>query len=391
MDDKKTKRHSKFGIVFRWSIALFLLTTWVYGFNLGTILISVVVFFILPIKQVDFLWDKLKKRRGVSVAILTIILLAGFANLPEKSMNDEMKESNISTEEKRNKEEETVVLDEKCQDIKGDEIDQEIRKADFDVSYIPEYENEPYIIVNENEPFFTDDDLTTTSFEKYSDLDEFGRCGVCFVNVEPDIMPTEERGEIGQIKPTGWHTVKYENLINELYLYNRCHLIAYQLSGENANEKNLITGTRYMNVEGMLPFEKKVAEYVQRTGNHVLYRVTPVFENENMLASGVLMEAKSVEDDGEGVSFCVYCYNVQPGININYKDGESEAIIEEPEEHEETEEIKETYVLNNSSKKFHKPECSSVKTIKDSNRSEVEISREDLINSGYDPCKRCNP
>ncbi|MFW5677542.1 MAG: DNA/RNA non-specific endonuclease [Acetivibrio ethanolgignens] len=388
MDDKKTKRHSKFGIVFRWSIALFLLMTWVYGFNLGTILISVVVFFILPIKQVDFLWDKLKKRRGVSVAILTIILLAGFANLPEKSMNDEMKESNISTEEKRNKEEETVVLDEKCQDIKGDEIDQEIRKADFDVSYIPEYENEPYVIVNENEPFFTDDDLTTTSFEKYSDLDEFGRCGVCFVNVEPDIMPTEERGEIGQIKPTGWHTVKYENLINELYLYNRCHLIAYQLSGENANEKNLITGTRYMNVEGMLPFEKKVAEYVQRTGNHVLYRVTPVFENENMLASGVLMEAKSVEDDGEGVSFCVYCYNVQPGININYKDGESEAIIEEPEEPEE---IKETYVLNNSSKKFHKPECSSVKTIKDSNRSEVEISREDLINSGYDPCKRCNP
>ncbi|MFW5669476.1 MAG: DNA/RNA non-specific endonuclease, partial [Acetivibrio ethanolgignens] len=270
----------------------------------------------------------------------------------------------------------------------GDEIDQEIRKADFDVSYIPEYENEPYVIVNENEPFFTDDDLTTTSFEKYSDLDEFGRCGVCFVNVEPDIMPTEERGEIGQIKPTGWHTVKYENLINELYLYNRCHLIAYQLSGENANEKNLITGTRYMNVEGMLPFEKKVAEYVQRTGNHVLYRVTPVFENENMLASGVLMEAKSVEDDGEGVSFCVYCYNVQPGININYKDGESEAIIEEPEEPEE---IKETYVLNNSSKKFHKPECSSVKTIKYSNRSDVEISREDLINSGYDPCKRCNP
>lgn len=187
---------------------------------------------------------------------------------------------------------------------------------------IPAYDGRAYVAVNNNEPFFTDSDMTTTAFENYSDLDSLGRCGVAYANICKDIMPTEERGKIGMIKPSGWHTVKYD-VIKDRYLYNRCHLIGYQLAGENANPKNLITGTRYLNVEGMLPFENLVADYVNNTGNHVLYRVTPMFSGSNLVANGVLIEAKSVEDNGGGILFNVYCYNVQPGVGINYENGDS--------------------------------------------------------------------
>lgn len=187
---------------------------------------------------------------------------------------------------------------------------------------IPAYDGKAYVAVNNNEPFFTDSDMTTTAFENYSDLDSLGRCGVAYANICKDIMPTEERGKIGMIKPSGWHTVKYD-VIKDRYLYNRCHLIGYQLAGENANPKNLITGTRYLNVEGMLPFENLVADYVNNTGNHVLYRVTPMFSGSNLVAIGVLIEAKSVEDNGGGILFNVYCYNVQPGVGINYENGDS--------------------------------------------------------------------
>lgn len=187
---------------------------------------------------------------------------------------------------------------------------------------IPAYSGKPYVEINGNNPSFASSDFTTASFEKYSDLDSLGRCGVAYANVGKDIMPTEERGSIGSVKPTGWHTVKYDN-VDGKYLYNRCHLIGYQLTAENANEKNLITGTRYLNVEGMLPFENMVADYVKETGNHVLYRVTPIFEGNNLVASGVHVEAKSVEDNGEGICFNVYCYNVQPGVTIDYATGES--------------------------------------------------------------------
>lgn len=193
----------------------------------------------------------------------------------------------------------------------------------FDLSNIPEYTGNPYVEVNQNVPYFTENELSKTSYEYYSELDSLGRCGACVASVGKDIMPTEERGEIGAIKPTGWHTVKYMGLIDGNYLYNRCHLIGYQLTGENANTRNLITGTRYMNVEGMTPFENMVADYVNETGNHVLYRVTPIFDGNNLLATGVLMEGKSVEDNGTGILFNVYCYNVQPGIVINYANGES--------------------------------------------------------------------
>lgn len=188
---------------------------------------------------------------------------------------------------------------------------------------IPEYSGAPYVEINGNTPYFTKEDYTLDSFETYSDLDMLGRCGTAYANVSRDLMPTDKRGEIGHIKPTGWEQEKYEGIIdsNPPYLYNRCHLIAYCLTAENDNEKNLITGTRYMNVEGMLPFEEKVARYLDKYDNHVLYRVTPIFEGNNLLASGVLMEAYSVEDFGAGVSFCVYVYNVQPGIEINYSSG----------------------------------------------------------------------
>ncbi|MDE7171935.1 MAG: DNA/RNA non-specific endonuclease [Oscillospiraceae bacterium] len=187
---------------------------------------------------------------------------------------------------------------------------------------IPEYSGEPYVILQDNQPDFDLEDLTLEPFETYSELDSLGRCGVAYANICLEIMPTEPRGDIGQVKPSGWQTVKYD-CVDGKYLYNRCHLIGYQLAGENANKQNLITGTRYMNVVGMLPFENMVDDYVEETENHVLYRVTPVFDGDNLVASGVQMEAFSVEDEGEGVCFNVFVYNVQPGIVINYATGES--------------------------------------------------------------------
>lgn len=197
-----------------------------------------------------------------------------------------------------------------------------IISAATDLEDVPQYDDQPYVTVNNNIPEFDQSDYKTDPFETYSELDELGRCGVAFANICIDIMPTEERGEIGMVKPSGWHTVKYD-VVDGKYLYNRCHLIGYQLAGENANPKNLITGTRYLNVEGMLPFENEVADYVKESNNHVLYRVTPIFKGNDLVASGVQMEAYSVEDNGKGICFNVYCYNVQPGVEIDYTSGES--------------------------------------------------------------------
>jgi DNA-entry nuclease len=257
----------------------------------------------------------------------------------------------------------------------------------FFLEDMPEYAGEPYVVVNDNVPYFTEDDLTTESFEYYDELDAFNRCGVTIACVGQDLMPTEERGSIGQVKPTGWQTVKYEN-VDGKYLYNRCHLIGFQLTGENANERNLITGTRAMNVDGMLPFENMVADYVKETENHVLYRVTPIFVEEEMVARGVLMEAVSVEDKGEGVEFCVYVYNNQPGILIDYATGES-TLAPEEEETQNGEEL--TYILNTCSQKFHFADCGGVDTIKEENRSVFTGSRADVVAAGYEPCGRCKP
>lgn len=192
----------------------------------------------------------------------------------------------------------------------------------YSIENIPEYTDKEYIIINNNEPYFTEEDYTLKSFEKYSDLDLLGRCGVAYANVGIDTMPTTERGSIGMIKPTGWHTIKYD-IVNGKYLYNRCHLIGYQLTGENDNEKNLITCTRQMNIGAMLEYENEVADYVKKTNNHVLYRVTPVFKDSNLLATGVEIEAYSVEDSGKGIKFNVFIYNVQEGIEIDYTTGDS--------------------------------------------------------------------
>ena len=256
----------------------------------------------------------------------------------------------------------------------------------FSIDEISLYSGQPYIEINNNIPYFSENDLIIESFVYYSDLDVLGRCGVAYASIGIDIMPTEERGEIGQIRPSGWHTVKYNDIIDGNYLYNRCHLIGYQLAGENANEKNLITGTRYLNVQGMLPFENMVTDYVKETGNHVLYRVTPVFEGDNLLASGVLMEAESVEDKGNGILFCVYVYNVQPGIIIDYASGES-CLDEDIQLTQQGT----TYILNTNTKKFHYPSCSSVDEMKEKNKQVFTRNREDVIIQGYVPCKRCNP
>ena len=287
----------------------------------------------------------------------------------------------------------------------------------FSLWEIPAYSGTPYTEVNGNQPYFTEEELTTQSFETYSELDSLGRCGMAYANVGQDLMPTEPRGEIGAVKPTGWHLVKYDN-VDGKYLYNRCHLIAYMLAAENANPQNLITGTRYLNVQGMLPFETKVCDYVKNTGNHVLYRVTPIFDGDNLLADGVLMEAYSVEDAGEGICFCVFAYNVQPGIGIDYATGDNwaegsgtyqstaaPAAVETPAPQPETdtavqitpessvsqESRETTYVLNTNTKKFHYPTCSSVDDMKEKNKQIYTGSREEVINMGYVPCKRCNP
>lgn len=300
---------------------------------------------------------------------------------------------------------------------------------------VPPYSGVPYIVLNENRPDFSAGDLQTTSYEYYSPLDSSGRCGPCIACIGRNLMPTGKRRRISRIKPTAWQYTKYDS-VDGKFLYNRCHLIGYQLTGENANARNLITGTRYMNTDGMLPFENMVADYVKETGNHVLYRVTPVFTGNQPLADGVILEARSVEDDGAGVEFHVYCYNVQPGIRIDYTDGSSEYTGTEPVTkpvplkhaeasaanamrkadgrsagYGETDSGKNApayensgsadfpengktdghYVLNRRSHIFHRPDCPGVHDMSAANRQDVTQSREELLHEGYRPCQICHP
>ena len=289
---------------------------------------------------------------------------------------------------------------------------------------VPAYSGKPYCELDGNVPrFTTEEKKSLQSFETYSRMDRQGRCGKAFANLSAELMPEEERGQIGHIRPSGWHTVKYNDLIDGNYLYNRCHLIAYSLAGENDNELNLITGTRYLNIEGMLPFEERTLGYIRRTKNHVLYRVTPVYAGDDLVASGVEMEAWSVEDEGRGLCFHVYCYNVQPGIIIDYATGESRRAEEgeaegrpkvdtetgteagteskseskpevkpEPVTTEATGDGREearTYILNTNTKKIHLPSCDSVNDMKEKNKQQVTDTLEQLEKKGYKPCKRC--
>ena len=251
---------------------------------------------------------------------------------------------------------------------------------------IPAYSGEPFVVLADNQPQFSQDDLTAQSYEYYGDLDALNRCTQAVACIGEDLMPTEDRGAIGQIKPSGWVTAKYD-FVDGKYLYNRCHLIGFQLTGENANESNLITGTRYMNVDGMLPFENMVADYIKETGNHVLYRVIPVFDGNNLVASGVTMEAYSVEDTGEGICFYVYVYNVQPGVVIDYSDGSSYMQEMTARSAEETF----TYIANTSSKKFHTDTCQQAVDIKEENREEFHVTRSQMLAWDYAPAGCCNP
>lgn len=254
-------------------------------------------------------------------------------------------------------------------------------------------ETEPYeqiteyaVEVNNNIPEFAPEEITTESFELYSELDYLGRCGMAFACIGEDIMPTEDRKSIGQVKPSGWQIAKYD-IVDGKYLYNRCHLIGFQLTGENVNEKNLITGTRSMNVDGMLPYENMVDDYIEETGNHVMYRVTPIFEGTNLVAKGVQMEALSVEDGGAGISFNVFVPNTQPGIEIDYSDGSSRLV----EEHKSAAIEEREYILNTNSKKIHYPDCSSVFDISKNNKKTYTGAIEELLNEGYKPCGVCKP
>lgn len=251
---------------------------------------------------------------------------------------------------------------------------------------IPAYDGSPWVELNQNTPNFDPDALTQEAFEEYGPLDSLGRCTTAWANVCQGLMPTEDRESISSVTPTGWINREYDGE----YLYNRCHLIGFQLTGENANEQNLITGTRYLNVEGMLPFENMVADYVKETGNHVLYRVTPIFDGDNLVASGVEMEAQSVEDQGEGICFHVYCYNVQPGVTIDYATGESwPEGTEQPDAGQSG--AGQHYVLNTSSMKFHLPDCPGVSNMSEQNKQDYTGSREELIARGYSPCGTCDP
>ncbi len=259
-------------------------------------------------------------------------------------------------------------------------------KEDFTLDTLPPYAGQPWITVGDGVPDFEEDDLAGGAFESYSELDELGRCGAAFACVGTETMPTEGRGEIWMVRPSGWQSVKYDFVDGES-LYNRCHLIGFQLTGENDNEENLITGTRYMNVSGMLPYEDRVAAYVRKTKGHVLYRVTPMYREEDLVCTGVRMEGLSVEDGGEGVCFDVFCYNCQPGVEIEYADGSSRIDEDDPVFAGEVRD----FVLNTNKRKIHLPDCSGAASISEKNRKEYTGTKEMLIVQGYSPCGQCHP
>ena len=333
-----------------------------------------------------------KRYRHMTAALLLALMLllagCGRAGMEDAASSALLQESAV--QEGNDATDDTDVSPEGQEEESGDQK----RELSSLFSEIPEYDGSAYVILNDNVPDFSEDDLTEESYESYSGLDELGRCGAAVACIGQDLMPEDERGDISDVYPSGWVQAEYD-FVDGGYLYNRCHLIGYQLTAENGNEGNLITGTRYMNVEGMLPFENMVADYVRESGNHVLYRVTPVFEGDTLVASGVVIEALSVEDGGEGISFHVYCYNVQPGVEIDYATGESREADDDTDSlassaEMDTEET-ETFVLNTNTMKFHDPGCQSAEDIAEWNREEYTGSRQDLTEAGYEPCGRCDP
>ena len=312
-------------------------------------------------------------------------------------------ESSLNTEEATEKKTENV--------NKPESVGDDNSKADL--SEIPEYSGRPYVVINDNIPSFNKYELTTKGYETYASLDSYGRCGGAVASCGREIMPRpdEERGSISAVKPSGWVQAQYDQVSGK-YLYNRCHLLGWQLSAENANKRNLITGTRYMNTEGMLPFENMVADYIRETDNHVAYRVTPIYDGSDLVASGVQMEAYSVEDDGEGICFNIFCYNVQPGVEIDYSTGKSwsagssvtttkkQTVVQTTEKQVATtkKQVETTkqqnvitgqYVLNINTKKIHKTHCHHINKMNEANKKSYSGSIDDLYSQGYTTCGTC--
>ena len=336
-----------------------------------------------------------RKMTGYSL-VLILSLLAAFVlpscKLPDSSVIKEMISSRVSqqdtqssnVQDSRSVSEDTNSTKEQPSASGSAEGSKQTSGGSFSLDDVPPYGNVSYAEINGNIPYFEKSEYTTSAFEHYGSLDSLGRCTVAYACVGKETMPTEKRGDISKVKPTGWHSIQYD-FVDGKSLYNRCHLIGYQLTAENANKENLITGTRYMNVDGMLTFENMIADYVKETNNHVLYRVTPIFKDDELVARGVEMEAYSVEDSGDGICFNVFAYNVQPGVVINYSDGTARlAKAGEPL----TESVQ-TYIINTNNKKVHLPDCSAVKTIRDGNKKEYKGTLSELLSQGYTACGNC--
>ena len=259
----------------------------------------------------------------------------------------------------------------------------------IDFSTIPNYTGEPVFVYNNNQPLFTTDEITTDAYEQYSDLDSLGRVQTATACLGTETLPTEDREDISSVTPTGWKNKEYDT-IDGGYIYNRCHMIGFQLSGENDNPENLFTGTRYLNIEGMLSYENQTKDYITETDNHVMYRVTPNFQGNELVCRGVLMEAYSVEDNGTGLSFCIYAYNVQPGITIDYTTGDN-YLTQTTNTSDTNDTTNTTYILNTNSKTIHIPDCTAISKMSDKNKQEYTGSYDELIQKGYHPCGICNP
>ncbi len=429
----------KISVIVQWCFAgFFALLSLGTGSVASSILVLIAAFLMAPIKPIRNALNKIKIKSAISTVLSVVLFFVAIGISPAAdssdttgppSVTDEVLDSSNEHSEKESstiQKETESTSDEKSSEsessteaiINGGSTGSSVGTGTakpVNPSSIPAYTNKPYVAINNNQPNFSSAELTTKAYEKYSPLDSLGRCGVAIASCGKEIMPAsgEERGSISSIKPSGWIQAKY-NGISGGYLWNRCHLLGWQLSAENANRQNLITGTRYMNVNGMLPFENMVADYIKETGNHVAFRVTPIFKGNNLVASGVQMEAYSIEDDGDGICFNVYCYNVQPGITIDYATGKSSqngvsgttgssgstdtGIVTKPTE-KPTEKPIETkpstpdsmYVLNTNTKKFHYPYCHSAKKIAVHNYAESNMTRDQLIASGYSPCGNCDP
>lgn len=459
--------------IIAWCFSLFCLTSiFALKFSFGTLLLFACGIFTLPIKPIKSLWEKLlpNKPGWIRIAAVCLAFTIGISLTPSTNSEEnpsnidgiETTDNGISTEtddlftiesettlyETKPEEStapnetiidsteittpestinespspETTIPESTANETTSTETTAPITNPEpiktFDYNTVPAFnEKSPYYIVNNNTPYFTPTQYSTTSYESYGKRDDLNRCSAAIAIIGKDLMPTEERGSIGMVKPSGWQTVKYD-CVDGKYLYNRCHLIGFQLTGENANEDNLITGTRFMNNDGMLPFENMVADYIKETNNHVLYRVTPVFIGKELLARGVLMEAYSIEDTGKGICFNAFCYNAQPQVEIDYTNGDSKLIASTVEtqplstqppatQPPETEAastqppapqtptpeipIGTDYIGNKNTKKFHYPHCSSVKQMKESNKYYYNGTAEEMEAKGYEACKKCNP